>query len=129
MKYRISYIIIILLILFLFILINNNNLINGGILKNTLEYYDIKKYFKCDFVERKDILEQIKNISLSNCLNKCINDINCTCLHYNPYNKICYYKKKKLDITLDDKSLILDKNYTSYIKKNNILIIKEIESI
>jgi len=61
MKYRISYIIIILLILFLFILINNNNLINGGILKNTLEYYDIKKYFKCDFVEGKDILEQIKN--------------------------------------------------------------------
>ena len=41
-------------------------------------------------------------------------------LHYNPLDKTCFYKKKTLDITLDDKSLISDKDYTSYIKKNNI---------
>ena len=44
-----------------------------------------------------------------------MNDISCTCLHYNPFDKTCL--QKTLDITLDDKSLIADKDYTSYIKK------------
>ncbi len=109
---------IILFSIFLYLIDCKNQ--NGGSLENTLQYYDIKKYFKCDYVEGKDILNKIRNISLTDCLNKCINDISCTCIHYNPLNKNCFYKKKTLDITLDDKSLIADKDYTSYIKKNNI---------
>ena len=116
MKYTFFYIIILFSI---FYLVTNKKFI-GGSFKNTLQYYDIKKYFKCDYIEGKDILDKIKNISLTDCLNKCMNDISCTCLHYNPLDKTCFYKKKTLDITLDDKSLISDKDYTSYIKKNNI---------
>ena len=92
MKYTFFYIIILFSI---FYLVTNKSFI-GGSLKNTLQYYDIKKYFKCDYIEGKDILDKIKNISLTDCLNKCINDISCTCIHYNPLNKNCFYKKKDI---------------------------------
>ena len=117
MKYTIFYIII---FIYISILLINNKKIIGGTFYNSLEYYNIKKYFKCDYIEGTDILDKINNITLKDCLNKCINDITCTCLHYNPLKNTCFYKRKKKDILLHKEKLISDKNFTSYIKKNNI---------
>lgn len=114
MSYSYLFIILISIILIFNLCKNSNNLLGGS-----LEFYDIKKYFKCDFTEKDNLIEKI-GISLNECLKKCLNDLSCTCLHYNLFKKQCFLKKKKLDISLDDKSLIKDRNFTSYIKKNNI---------
>jgi hypothetical protein len=118
-----KYIHIYILLFFIFLL-NYYDLFNkyislGGLLENSLQFYDIKKYFKCDFTEEDNLIQKTF-ITLDKCLQKCLNDVSCTCLHYNPLKKECFFKQKNLNITLDNKLLVQDRNFTSYIKKNNI---------
>ena len=110
---------IIFYFILLFILNFTYHKFNGGEL-NSLEYFDIKKYFRCDIDTNSDILTTIKSNNVSKCLLKCLYDMTCTCLHYNSKNKTCYMKHKTIDITSDNKKLIYDNKYTGYIKKNDI---------
>ena len=65
---------LIFFIILLFILNFTYNKLNGGQI-NSLEYFDIKKYFRCDIDTNKDIETILTNIDVSKCLFKCLYDM------------------------------------------------------